>query len=69
MTSTASSHADQDGGYVVRRPRATDAIGQALLSTFRPASLPEDMQRLVDRLDRTQQFVDGLDRSHHRGWC
>jgi hypothetical protein len=69
MTSPASSHADHDGGYVVRRPRATDAIGQALLASFRPAALPEDMQRLVDRLDRTQQFVDGLDRNQRRGWC
>lgn len=42
-----------DGGYVVRRPLVTDAIGGALLRTFGHApTIPEDMRRCLDRLDR-----------------
>lgn len=48
-----------DGGYAVRRPLVTDAIGGALLRSFvHPPSLPEDMRRCLDRLD---------DRSRLRG--
>ena len=50
----ASGFSDRDeGGYVVRRPRVTDAIGGALLRSFGSgAMLPDDMRRLVERLDR-----------------
>ena len=38
---------------VVRRPLPTDAIGAALRGAFGCRSLPEDMTRLLCRLDRT----------------
>jgi hypothetical protein len=42
---------DQEGGYVVRRPRVTDAIGEALRTTFCVPCLPADMQAALRRLD------------------
>jgi hypothetical protein len=51
---SAGDRGDDQGGYVVRRPRATDALGKALRSTYAQAtSLPDDMHRMVERLDRT----------------
>lgn len=45
-----------DGGFVVPRPRVTDAIGGALLRSYAHAvSLPQDMRRLLDRLDCVQR--------------
>lgn len=42
-----------DGQGLVRRPRATDVIGQALRGTFSEArGLPEDMARMLRQLDR-----------------
>jgi hypothetical protein len=54
MMGIASGYSDHgQGGFVVRRPRVTDAIGGALLRSFDAASsLPEDMLRLLERLDR-----------------
>ena len=50
----ASSYGErEDGGYVVRRPLVTDAIGGALLRTYaHAATVPDDMRRYLDRLDR-----------------
>ena len=54
MVATGSSFGMYDeGGFVVPRPRVTDAIGGALLRSYaHAASLPHDMRRLLDRLDR-----------------
>ncbi len=41
------------GAYVVQRPRAADGIGRALGAIYRSESLTAEMQRLLDRLDRT----------------
>lgn len=38
--------------YVVRRPRATDALGHALRGVFDSAPLPDDLSMLLKRLDR-----------------
>ncbi len=44
---------ERDGGYAVRRPRVTDAIGGALQRSYSAATgLPDDMRRLLERLDR-----------------
>lgn len=50
----ASGYFDaSDGGFVVRRPRVTDAIGGALMRSYaHAAALPDDMRRLLDQLDR-----------------
>lgn len=50
----ASANVDGgEGGYLVRGPRMTDAIGGALLRSYaHRLSLPEDMRRLVELLDR-----------------
>jgi hypothetical protein len=57
MMTMASRPGDRDlGGYVVRRPRVTDAIGAALLRTFgHGSSVPDEMHRLLDRIDRLPQ--------------
>lgn len=42
-----------EGGYVVRRPRVTDAVSGALLRSYaHTRALPDDMRLLVERLDR-----------------
>jgi hypothetical protein len=38
--------------HVVRRPRPADAIGAALRGVFPCPPLPEEMTRLIRRLDR-----------------
>ncbi len=55
MMSIASGYDERGGGgYTVRRPLVTDAIGGALLRTYAQiATLPEDMCRCLGRLDRT----------------
>lgn len=46
---------DETGGYVVRGPRVTDAIGKALRGVFRDdARLPEDIALALRRLDRVK---------------
>lgn len=40
-----------EGGYVVRVPRSTDVLGQALRGTFSVTSLPDDMQAALRKLD------------------
>ncbi len=40
------------GDYVVRSPRATDAIGHALRGVFGHAPLPDDLSMLLRRIDR-----------------
>ena len=54
MASVASGFFDaEQGGYVVRGPRVTDAIGGALMRSYAHAvSLPDDMRRLLEQLDR-----------------
>jgi hypothetical protein len=52
--SALSLSVSREGEQVVRRPRATDAIGAALRGAFGCPALPEDMARLVRRLDRTR---------------
>jgi hypothetical protein len=42
----------RDAEQVVRRPRPADAIGAALRGVFDCPALPEDMTRLLRRLDR-----------------
>ncbi|WP_425228307.1 hypothetical protein [Sphingomonas sp.] len=37
---------------VVPRPRAADAVGAALRGAFDLSPLPDEMQRLLQRLDR-----------------
>lgn len=41
-----------DTGQVVRRPRPSDAIGAALRGVFDCPALPDDISRLLQRLDR-----------------
>jgi hypothetical protein len=41
-----------DAEQVVRRPRASDPIGAALRGAFDCPALPDDMVRLLRRLDR-----------------
>jgi hypothetical protein len=49
-------HTEQHGGYVVRRPRATDAIGLTLSIAFvNETDLPSDMQRALDAIDRRER--------------
>lgn len=43
--------ADQGGGYVVRRPRVTDAVGEALRASFTLPCLPADMRAALLKLD------------------
>jgi hypothetical protein len=44
-----------DGGYVVHRPRDTDALGKALDRAFEPTrAQPSDLLRLIEQLDRTR---------------
>jgi hypothetical protein len=40
------------GDYIVRRPRATDALGHALRGVFGDTQLPDDLRVLLHRLDR-----------------
>ena len=43
----------RDDGYVVRRPRATDALGDSLRHAFGdPMRLPEDIARVLAKLER-----------------
>lgn len=42
----------REAEQVVRRPHPADAIGAALRGAFDCRQLPEDMARLVRRLDR-----------------
>jgi hypothetical protein len=39
------------GEQMVRRPRATDAVGRALRGVFATQRLPADMMVLIARLD------------------
>jgi hypothetical protein len=39
------------GEQMVRRPRATDAVGRALRGVFATQQLPADMMLLIARLD------------------
>lgn len=41
------------GAYVVQRPRAADGIGRALGAIYPSEAPTAEMQRLLDRLDRT----------------
>lgn len=43
----------RDAEQVVRLPRPADAIGAALRGVFDAPALPEDMARLLRRLDRS----------------
>lgn len=40
------------GDYVVRRPKATDALGHALRGVFGDTPLPDDFVVLLRRLER-----------------
>lgn len=42
----------RDADQVVRRPRPADALGAALRGAFDSRTLPEDMVRLLRRLDK-----------------
>ena len=42
----------RDTDQVVRRPRPADAIGAALRGVFECPAVPEDMARLLRRIDR-----------------
>ena len=43
-----------DDGEIVREPRATDAIGMMMRDAYgNLVSLPDDMRRLLHRLDRS----------------
>ena len=44
----------RDAEQLVRSPRPADAIGAALRGAFGCPSLPDDMARLLRRLDRTR---------------
>lgn len=49
-------HTEQNGGYIVRRPRSTDAIGLTLTLAFvDDADLPSDMQHALDAIDRRER--------------
>lgn len=53
MSALYISPAANGNEQVVRRPRATDAIGSALRGVFGADSgLPADMARLLQRLER-----------------
>lgn len=39
------------GDYIVRRPRATDAVGRSLRRVFAEAPLPDEWLTLLHRLD------------------
>ncbi len=53
MTWASIPMIDGGDGQIVRAPRATDAIGMSLRDVFgNLANLPDDMQRLLQRLDR-----------------
>jgi hypothetical protein len=53
MTIASGTDERPEGGYAVRRPLVTDAIGGALRRSFdHMSTLPEDMRRSVERLDR-----------------
>jgi hypothetical protein len=41
----------RQGDYVVRRPRSTDALGHALRGAFVNSATPDDMARLLQRID------------------
>ena len=40
------------GEQIVRRPRATDAVGRALRDIFTPAAVPSDMQEILAQIER-----------------
>ncbi len=43
---------EKEGRQIVRRPRATDVVGQALRSAFdNTPGVPDDMATLLRRLD------------------
>lgn len=42
----------RDADQVVHRPRPSDAIGAALRGVFDSPALPDDMIRILRRLDR-----------------
>jgi hypothetical protein len=53
MTALYISMAASGNDEVVRRPRASDAMGAALRGAFgAETSLPKDIVRLLQRLDR-----------------
>jgi hypothetical protein len=58
MASLVPHYGDRDeGGYLVRAPRVTDAIGGALQRSFAQQwLLPDDLRRLLDRLDRSSRL-------------
>lgn len=51
----ASSRRVEDHTYIVRSPRATDGIGQALRGVFGKPSVPDDLAQLLRKLDRVPQ--------------
>ncbi|MES2420730.1 MAG: hypothetical protein V4595_05440 [Pseudomonadota bacterium] len=56
MYSSLTIKCETDGQQVVRRPRVTDTIGHALRNAFSEQNgLPDDMARLLGRLDGTRQ--------------
>ena len=53
MTETDQISGAAGGDQMVRRPRATDAVGRALRGVFATQSLPAEMMHLLARLDST----------------
>jgi hypothetical protein len=54
MTDTDHPGDRTRGEQLIRRPRATDAVGRTLRGVFGTQCLPADMLRLIDRLDATE---------------
>ena len=54
MTDTDHPGDRASGEQLIRRPRATDAVGRALRGVFATPCLPADMMRLIERLDASE---------------
>jgi hypothetical protein len=53
MTRPSSPPDDQESGYIVRAPRATDALGSALRQAYgKPPAVPAEWQCRLDQIDR-----------------
>jgi hypothetical protein len=51
LTDPCTSGKMGHGDYIVRRPRATDAVGRSLRQVFSEAPLPDEWLVLLKRLD------------------
>ncbi|MEA1085596.1 hypothetical protein SFC76_15120 [Sphingomonas sp. CD22] len=51
-TAMHTSGKGRSGDYVVRLPRPADPLGNALRGVFGETPMPDDLQALLNRLDR-----------------